>query len=835
MDGAGDANDFRLRHEALHKNRSNSKFSFGASGTASLFSRERCPCAPCFLCPAPLEFLVVPRKLGDSLFLRVWDCVCCVALIYVCFATPIEVAFLDVVVNAQFFVNIAISMLFLGDMLLQFVVPVTMIVPERGLQKVYAKKLIRRNYLKTWFAIDLVSILPFDTLSLAVDSSETSFLGHIRVLRLLKLLRLVKGLRIWRRYATDLAWSYRKMMLAQLFLTVIVVAHWFSCILGAVSRFGTGDEEVCIGTDDPWQENGRCFVAWISKALVGIGTHRNSDDKVPFANSYSISLLTAVTILVHPFSAQIVPVNVWETLLFTGMVLLGGLLWTRVISKSTGMFTSLDRHNILYHQMMDDMNDMMGSLGLHPKHKFKLRAFFMRMRDLSRQDTWAQIKDRMSPTLRREVTWETNKTWARRVPCLVGCTHVMITEVAEALKSHRFAHREYFGEPYNLYIMQLGKATRWTNKSALGLQVKSPGDFWGEEHIMLSTPELMNSNIALAVSYVEVKSISRDQFDTICENHPENWQCLKLHYLRYVFQAGVWYYKELVGKADHSLRHMDQAIAKITRTKALALALTPAEICILSHRLGDQVDDLEKAQAAAAARRELGFEMSAEGSITFAQGQLEDQVQQMYHARRARKDVEKKRPQRRLCFLDQLGSERSPRLHQLTASKEVEELKSLRRLLDDQGKKVEEEVEAIRREVQEKAFVLSAQQRALMELIQQRWPVGPYVQRPGHSRQREEPSRAPKRRSIFGWKGSPQAPTNGLGHSQNEVLQVRVGVIGESRGANTEEARAGPSSIAARSGSAMSSGERESTEDTSVGSDEVHGSPINTMVFDLPS
>jgi len=827
----------KMKHDAFHE-KSHSKL---VSRSNTLLPTARCPCCPCLKCPTALEFLVNPLKLGESRFLRVWDFFCCLMLVYVCFATPLEVAFMDVNVNAQFGVNIGISMLFLGDMLLQFVVPVTIVIPDRGLTKVYSKRVIRRNYLKTWFVIDLISILPFDTVSLLVDSSQTSILGQVRILRLVKLLRLVKGLRLWRRYQTDLAWSYRKMMLAQLFLTVIVVAHWISCLLGAVSRFEA--EEVCIGKEAFDREDATCEITWMTKSLKWIGTVRQEgSSQVPVINAYSVSLLTSVTILVHPYFHVVQPVNVLETIMITCMILLGGLLWTRVISKSTGMFTSLDRHNIHYHQMMDDMNETMSHLGLNPKHKTKLRAFFMRMRDLSKQDTWGQIMDRMSPTLRREVTWETNRVWARRVPCLIGCTHVMITEVAEALKSHRFAQREYFGEPYTLYIMQIGKATRWSKKGATGLQVKGPGDFWGEEQIMLSNPNLLTSNIALAVSFLEVKSISRDQFDAICHYYPENWDCLKRHYYRYVFQAGVWHYKTLVANAETILECQGR------RRMPEQVDISKADLKVLDFRLGDQIHELAKAAEVAKRRRQAmpwagssGFD-SGEGSVTFQDGQHEDD-QHSFHARRALRDKGKLVPKRRLCFLEQVDdgdSQYSPRYHQLTVKKEHRELQALHKLLEDQGKRIEEEVEAVRKEVQEKAFVLSAQQRALMELIQQRWPADTAAQRPGQSRRRNELARAAKRRGIFSWSRSPQSRKNGAAGSQGEALQVRVGVIGESRGSHVEapvsQARSSPPAHnpgVAGSPVQASGLQAENTEDNSVGSNEVHGSPINTMVFDL--
>lgn len=827
MDDA-DLQHAKMKHEAFQRKGHSSGNS--SSRASSLLPNDKCPCCPCFKCPTVLQFLIDPRKLAESRFLRGWDFICCLMLIYVCFATPLEVAFMSVSLNAQFVVNMCISMLFLVDMLIQFVVPVTVTTADRGLTKVFSKRLIRRTYLRTWFFIDLVSILPFDTVSLLVDSEQTSILGQVRILRLVKLLRLVKGLRLWHRYQTDLAWSYRKTMLVQLLLTIIVVAHWIGCFLGFVSRFAAEDE-VCIGKTV--REDDTCTITWISKSLKWIGTVREpGSSQVPVINSYSVSLLTSMTILIHPYFSVVQPVNVVETFMLTFSLLLGGLLWTRVISKSTGMFTSLDRHNIQFHQMMDDMNDMMCDLGFKQKHKSKLRSYFLRMRDYSKQDTWGQIMDRMSPTLRREVTWETNRIWARRVPCLIGCTHVMITEVADALKSHRFAQREYFGEPYTLYIMQIGKATRWSKKGAAGLQVKSPGDFWGEEQIMLSNPALLTSNIALAVSFMEVKSMTRDEFDAIATHYPENWDCLKRHYYRYVFQAGVWHYRKLVAKADFLLN------CQHNRCLPQSFDISKSDLRVLDFRLGDRIHELSKAANNRAKNTSSGSPEGSE-SLDFRSGLQEDEATTLFQTRRELRDKRKLIPTRRLCFFEQAHEEddhNSPRFHQLTASKEHRELQALKKVLEDQGKCIQQEVEALRKDVQEKTFVLGAQQRAFMELIQQRWPADRTAHRHAKTHQRDKPPQASKRRGIFNWSRSPQPRKSGSANPQGkEALQVRVGVIGESRGSDAEARSSPPARNGGVDGQPMQASvlAKESTEDNSVGSNEVHGPPINTMVFDL--
>jgi len=487
-----------------------------------------------------------PRLIGESWGLRFWDTCCLVMLVFVCFSTPLEVAFMDVALNLMFVTNMLTSFVFLLDMVLQFFVPFDVIAPHGGVERVYSKRHIARNYLKSWFIIDFVSIMPIDVVSVVMEDTDVTnlkMIKAIRLVRLVKLIRLAKGLRIWYRYQTELAISYRKTMLVQLFLTIIIAAHWLACTLGMVSRYQ--GNVVCLGDHDPLEERGQCVVTWMSRAYAEIGVKPDAEGRFSVGDSYLVSLETAISILVHPYFAGAAPSNSTETFLFCMLLLLGGFTWTRVISKTTAMFTSLDRHNIFYHQTMDDLNDIVASLGIANRMVLKLRIFFMSGRDVSVKKTWQDILSRMSPTLRNEVLWHLNKNWVKKVPYLQGCSYGMITTVAANLNSEVYAHKEYFGEDFHLYIVSQGRVIRFVF-SAGQVHIMKEGDIWGEEHIVLSSPQLLSNNIALAISYLEVKSMHRETFYVIANDYPENIEILRKYYIKFAFTFAVRNWRKIL-------------------------------------------------------------------------------------------------------------------------------------------------------------------------------------------------------------------------------------------------------------------------------------------------
>mmetsp|Transcript_33982 Transcript_33982/g.76116 ORF Transcript_33982/g.76116 Transcript_33982/m.76116 type:complete len:674 (+) Transcript_33982:31-2052(+) len=472
--------------------------------------------------------------------LRRWDRITGVALVFVAFVTPYEVGFvsdpgdiefLKSGADAAFWVNRCVDLLFVADMILQFFVmyPVknqygTVFIPDQGL--------IIKHYLRTWFIVDFLSVLPFDLAGVIMASNEVSRLKALRVvrlLRLLKLTRLVRGFRILQRWEVEMAISYRKITLYTLLILVCVMSHWISCILGMISSV-QGD--FCV-LHAEYVNKPDCVITWMSEPTVELIV---DGGVLTPARLYLMSLYNAATFVVHPHAYK--PVNDGERILMICLIFWGGFLWTKVISRSTAITTSMDRHNIHYHQTMDDLNENAAEVRLSQPLRRRLRGFFMNTKDSSRRGTWSELTHRMSPSLRNEVAYETHKSWLRRVPYLVGMSKLFIMHLTAKLKSEHFGHNEHFGANFTLYVIVRGLATKNSNK---GFCMLRAGSVWGEEHLLLNVWWLLNPNTVNAVSFMEVMTLGREDFRHICDEHPENEQRLFRFYRWYVLTRGIIY------------------------------------------------------------------------------------------------------------------------------------------------------------------------------------------------------------------------------------------------------------------------------------------------------
>ena len=113
-----------------------------------------------------------------------WDGLTSLALVFTAIVTPFEVALFEPAptweaagADSLFLINRAIDVIFLGDMLLQFVMMIQSVSDRDGVKWIDDPKLIIKSYLRSWFALDLISLIPstFDYIPLmSADGADAS-------------------------------------------------------------------------------------------------------------------------------------------------------------------------------------------------------------------------------------------------------------------------------------------------------------------------------------------------------------------------------------------------------------------------------------------------------------------------------------------------------------------------------------------------------------------------------------------------------------------------------------------------------------------------------------
>lgn len=107
---------------------------------------------------------------------------------YTAFVTPIRITFIDEVDTAWFVVDLVIDVLFFLDIMITFN---STYYNAHG-ELVTDRRTIGTNYLKTYFVLDVLAILPF---SLIVEDRSSKYQDYFKLTRLPRLYRLIKIIR----------------------------------------------------------------------------------------------------------------------------------------------------------------------------------------------------------------------------------------------------------------------------------------------------------------------------------------------------------------------------------------------------------------------------------------------------------------------------------------------------------------------------------------------------------------------------------------------------------------------------------------------------------------
>ena len=92
---------------------------------------------------------------------------------------------------------------------------------------------IAKKYLNSWFALDFITILPFDSVKYFVKGGgDLMILRIIRLARLLKLLRLLRASRIFQRWELRLGMQHSFFLTVKLVVTLLMANHWLACCWG---------------------------------------------------------------------------------------------------------------------------------------------------------------------------------------------------------------------------------------------------------------------------------------------------------------------------------------------------------------------------------------------------------------------------------------------------------------------------------------------------------------------------------------------------------------------------------------------------------------------------
>ncbi|XP_069552725.1 voltage-gated delayed rectifier potassium channel KCNH5-like [Brachyistius frenatus] len=312
-------------------------------------------------------------------FKTTWDWVILILTFYTAIVVPYNVSFKTKQNNLAWLVlDSVVDIIFLIDIVLNFH---TTFVGPSG-EVISDAKLIRMNYMKTWFVIDLLSCLPYDIINAFehVDEDvlthaspvshlhessnfhrnttrieDSGFPGLSSLFSSLKVIRLLRLGRVARKL--DHYLEYGAAVLVLLVCVFGLVAHWLACIW-----YSIGDHEVIDEATNTIKTD-----SWLCQLALSMGTpyRYNASGTGQWEGGpnketlYISSLYFTMTSLTTIGFGNIAPTTDGEKIFSVAMMMVGSLLYATIFGNVTTIFQQMYTNTNRYHEMLNNVRDFL--------------------------------------------------------------------------------------------------------------------------------------------------------------------------------------------------------------------------------------------------------------------------------------------------------------------------------------------------------------------------------------------------------------------------------------------------------------------------------------------
>lgn len=470
-----------------------------------------------------------------SQFLERWDRITIWALAFVSIVCPVQVSMFEAQFNAMFVINCLIDLVFLFDLVLQFFVMYPKRTKFNGIMLEQRQSHIAAHYLKSWFVIDLLSVVPFELISVVTSSKQMAQMKVVKVVRLLrlsKLMRVMRASRLWRRFQLNMSITFRQFALIRFFVVLLLITHWMAN-LWILTLVLVGPEEQ--------------VPRWVDH-LTSLETElATKTEDSPFKLYVAAVYFTCYTLTSVGYG-DIAPQNIVERVVCVLMLMISGTCWSIVLEQVCAIVGNMDVDEQGFRRTMDEIGVMMEERAFPSDLRQRLREYFLANKMAQRRARHQLNLLAVSPGLRGEVATEMNKLCISKTGLLRSLQreretstysryfYSFIVDVCLAMEWQAHAQSEMFGRPHILYTLSRGLVSRPP-------RLHWVGNVWGTDFV-LSDQSLLDPWESMALTYVELTTLTRAAFFEVVVKY--RVQCkavmMKVRYLCcwFALQRTLW-------------------------------------------------------------------------------------------------------------------------------------------------------------------------------------------------------------------------------------------------------------------------------------------------------
>lgn len=471
-----------------------------------------------------------------SVYMRFWDLILVMCLVYTALVTPYEIAFIPPGDPGLMVINRLVDFIFIKDMVMQFFMKV-----ERNTRqgKIWVRDRwkVAKIYVNSWFWIDLASVLPYDdfTDTLQADGIHSvKILRTIRVLRLVKLLRILKASRMVKRWENRIALKSTSLYLIKFSVLIVLSCHWMACVWGFLGPLeGTmlrcreelsSDDPLVVASPDAFyffadregveQHDPPNWVgdSWVVRWAQG-RTPNSPANPCDTGMVYTAALYWSVMTMTSVGYGDILPYTQAEYLICTTCMLISSIVWAYIIGAACAVMSKMDPELSEFERRIDDFNSMAQDQDLPQHIRWRGREYIREQRFhthyMRNIDAWEGLGTDLRGTVARQVASHyINHIW------FFKGTNVQFREdCAKHFAPSFFERREVIELRAKLCVVERGAVGR------LG-RILVPWGYWGED-MLIRMPMIRQDPSAMALTYTEIMTLSRDALSQILIDFPE--------------------------------------------------------------------------------------------------------------------------------------------------------------------------------------------------------------------------------------------------------------------------------------------------------------------------
>jgi len=336
-----------------------------------------------------------------SVFRRYWDVFLMVLLLYVALLVPFVIGF-EVNTDPEtpiFALDRLVDGFFILDIAFNFFTGFT------ALGKVVLDPYsIAREYLGSWFALDVLASIPFDLIATALSDAATSsstaayrstkFVRITKLFRLVKLFRMLRLNRILNRLERKLSIKYGLWQVIKFAFVVLCLAHWMACSWYLVHIL---------------QNKGDGGSTWV-EVLARDNNYGASLDSQGRWTQYVTCVYWAITTMTTIGYGDIIPSNTIERIITLICELMGSSVFLYGLTQVTSLIANSNSADVEFHRLMDQANEYFEFRLIPIPLRAKVREFFHYKRASSLFHAEHKLLDHLSDNIRQEVQlWSMRK------------------------------------------------------------------------------------------------------------------------------------------------------------------------------------------------------------------------------------------------------------------------------------------------------------------------------------------------------------------------------------------------------------------------------------------